>query len=90
MNASLLAASASGLGTDTTSAPSVQPAPRKQPQRVACGTCLHFLPDTINPAQGVGRCTLTISGLPPAPVRGYAACYPLAPRQCQSYERNAS
>ena len=86
MNPSLLAAEKSGVGIDTTQAPSVQRAPRKQPQRASCGTCLHFLPGQPLPGQSLGRCTLTLAGLPPAPVRGYAACYPLAPRQCPNFE----
>ena len=57
------------------------------PSRVSCGTCLHFLPDTINPAQGVGHCGVTGAG-PPSGGSGYKACYPMAPRTCPSYEGN--
>lgn len=85
MNPSILAAEKSGVGIDTTPATTMQPEPRKQPQRVSCGTCLRFLPDTINPAQGVGTCSLTGAG-PPSGGSGYRACFPLAPRKCPSYE----
>lgn len=55
-------------------------------QRVTCGECSRFLPDTINPAQGVGRCGVTGAG-PPSGGYGYRACFPLAPRTCPSYEQ---
>ena len=74
--------------TDATPAASVQHRARKGPSRTSCGTCLHFLPDTIHPAQGVGRCSLTGAGPPSVASGDYAACYPLAPRTCPSYERN--
>ena len=68
--------------TDLTQTPSVRPG-----QDMAhCGACSRFLPDTINPAQGVGRCGITGTG-PPSGGSGYEACYPLAPRQCPSYEQ---
>ena len=86
MNPSILAAEKSGVGTDTTPATTMQHGADMAPSRVSCGTCLHFLPGQPLPGQSLGRCTLTLAGLPPAPVRGYAACYPLAPRQCQSFE----
>lgn len=82
---SLLAAEQSGMGTDTTPATTMQHRPNITPSRVCCGACSHFLPDTINPAQGVGRCGVTGTGPPPGG-SGYSACYPLAPRQCPSYE----
>ena len=86
MNASILAAEKSGVGIDTTPATTMQPEPRKPPQRVSCGTCLHFLPDTINPAQGVGRCGVTVAGPPSAEHGDYRACYPLAERYCDTHE----
>lgn len=58
---------------------------RMAPLRTHCGTCLHFLPDTINPSQGVGRCEVTGAGPTPG-ASGYKACYPMAPRTCPSYE----
>jgi hypothetical protein len=73
--------------------PSTTPAEKMQhrqdmtPSRASCGTCLHFLPDIINPAQGVGRCGVTGAG-PPSGGSGYKACYPMAPRTCHSYEGN--
>ncbi|MBU2760580.1 hypothetical protein [Acidithiobacillus sulfurivorans] len=67
----------------TTQPASVRPEPRK----VACGECSRFLPDTINPAQGLGRCNITGTG-PPSGGSGYKACYPMAPRQCPNFERN--
>ena len=82
---SLLAAEAAPAvrsTTDLTQTPSVRPG-----QDMAhCGACSRFLPDTINPAQGVGRCGITGTG-PPSGGSGYEACYPLAPRQCPSYEQ---
>ena len=83
---SLLVAEQSGVGIDTTRTEKVPPRANMAPSRVSCGACLHFIPGQPLPGQSLGRCTLTLPGLPPAPVRGYAACYPLAPRQCQSYE----
>ena len=53
---------------------------------VICGTCAHFQPDTINLPQGMGRCTRTISGLPPKGGSGYGVCYPFSPRVCRHYE----
>ena len=72
-------------GTDTTPAASVRPERDMAPSRVSCGTCLHFLPDTINQSEGLGRCGMTGTG-PPAGGSGYGACFPLAPRQCPSYQ----
>ncbi|MHB1670015.1 TubC N-terminal docking domain-related protein [Thiomonas sp.] len=73
--------------TDITPAEKMQHRPDMTPSRVSCGTCLHFLPDTIHPAQGVGRCGVTGAG-PPSGGDGYRACFPSAPRTCPSYERN--
>ena len=56
------------------------------PARVTCGTCTHFLPNTINPPQGVGCCARTLSGLPPKGGSGYGCCYPFSPRVCTHYE----
>lgn len=67
---------------------SVQHRADMAPSRASCGTCLHFLPDSINPAQGVGRCEVTGAGPPSVASGDYAACYPLAPRTCPSYEGN--
>lgn len=71
-----------GIGNPTTP-------PEKIEQRANmahCGACLHFTPDTINPPQGVGRCTVTLTGLPPAPVRGYGVCYPFSLRTCAHFQ----
>lgn len=69
-----------------TPAASVQPAPRKQPQRVSCGVCLHFLPGQPLPEQSLGRCGLTRAG-PPSPKHGdYLACFPRAPRTCSQFQ----
>ena len=73
--------------TDITPAEKMQHRPDMTPSRVSCGTCLHFVPDSINPAQGVGRCGVTGAG-PPSGGDGYRACFPSAPRTCPSYERN--
>jgi len=53
---------------------------------VRCRDCLHFQPDTVNPPEGVGRCTHTLSGLPPKDGTGYGCCYPFIPRVCKHYE----
>ena len=81
---SLLAAEQSGMGTNTTPAEKIA----QNANMARCGTCLHFLPDTVNPAQGVGTCSVTSNGMPPIASRGYGCCYPMAPRTCPSYERN--
>ena len=73
--------------TDATPALSVHPEQDMAPSRASCGTCLHFLPDTINLAQGVGRCGVTGAGPPSVASGDYAACYPRAPRTCPSYEQ---
>ena len=76
--------------------PSPTPAEKMQhrantwPSRVFCGQCLHFLPDTINPAQGAGTCRATTTGLPPAGGNGYRACFPAAPRACPNHESRNS
>ena len=67
---------------DLTQPPSVRP----ERDMAHCGACSHFLPDSINPAQGVGRCGVTGAGPPSVASGDYAACYPMAPRQCPSYE----
>lgn len=72
--------------TDITPAEKMQHGPDMTPSRVSCGTCLHFVPDTINPAQGIGTCSLTGAGPPSVASGDYAACYPMAPRKCPSYE----
>lgn len=87
----LLAAESAPAGrsaTDATPAEKMQHRPDMAPSRVSCGTCLHFVPDSINPAQGVGRCGVTGAGPPSVASGDYAACYPLAPRTCLSYEGN--
>ena len=56
------------------------------PGLVTCGTCAHFQPDMVNPPEGVGRCTQTLSGLPPKGGTGYGCCYPFSPRVCKHYE----
>jgi hypothetical protein len=65
-----------------------EPSVRPEQDMAHCGACSHFLPDAINPAQGVGHCGVTGAGPPSATSEDHAACYPLAPRQCPSYERN--
>ena len=71
--------------TDATPAAGVQPERDMAPSRVSCGTCLRFLPGHPLLGQSLGRCSLTKAG-PPSGGSGYKACYPLAPRQCPSYE----
>ncbi len=68
---------------DATPALSVHP----EQDMAHCGACSHFLPDTINPAQGVGRCGVTGAGPPSVASGDYAACYPRAPRTCPGYEQ---
>ena len=72
--------------TDTTQPASVQHRARKGPSRVSCGTCLRFLPGHPMPGQSLGTCSLTGAGPPSAEHGDYAACYPMAPRRCSSYE----
>ncbi|WP_153940434.1 hypothetical protein [Acidithiobacillus thiooxidans] len=83
---SILAAESAPAGRSATDA---APAACVHPEQdmAHCGACSHFLPDTINPAQGVGRCGVTGAG-PPSGGSGYKACYPMAPRTCHSYEGN--
>ena len=83
---SILAAESALDGRSSTNA---TPAACVRPEQdmAHCGACSHFLPDTINPAQGIGRCGVTGAG-PPSGGSGYKACYPMAPRTCPSYERN--
>lgn len=86
----ILAAESAPAGrstTDATPAEKMQHGADMAHSRVSCGTCLHFVPDAINPAQGVGRCGVTGAG-PPSGGSGYKACYPMAPRTCPSYEGN--
>ncbi len=78
---------AAGIGNPTTPAEKVA-----QSANMRCADCANFRPDTINPPQGVGRCTVTLTGLPPKGGTGYGACYPFSPRRCthfQSLEDNA-
>lgn len=72
--------------TDTTPAATMQHRADMAPSRLSCGTCLHFVPDTINPAQGVGTCKITGAGPPSAEHGDYRACYPLAKRYCDTHE----
>ena len=70
---------AAGVGNPTT-----PPAKVAQNANMArCGACSRYTPDTVNPPQGIGRCALTLTGLPP--VRGYP-CYPFTPRTCTSFQ----
>ena len=74
MNHSPMAAEQSGMGIDATPAAPMQHRADMAPSRVACGDCLHFLPDTVNPPQGVGRCGVTGTGPPSVEHGDYAAC----------------
>lgn len=47
---------------------------------VACAGCEHFLPDSVNPAGGIGKCTVGHDGLPGEPLM-----YPSAKRQCAEF-----
>ncbi|UEP59780.1 hypothetical protein [Acidithiobacillus ferriphilus] len=72
--------------TDATSAEKMQHRPDMAPSRVSCGTCLHFLPGHPMPGQSLGTCSLTGAGPPSVASGDYAACFPMAPRKCPSYE----
>jgi len=74
---------AAGIGNPTTQAPKVAQNANMGPLRARCGDCQHYQPDSVNPPQGIGRCALTLTGLPP--VRGYP-CYPFTPRTCTSFQ----
>lgn len=78
---------AAGVGNPTT-----PPAKAAQNANMArCGACSRYTPDTVNPPQGAGRCAVTLTGLPPAPLNGsYGVCYPFTPRTCTHHERNES
>ena len=85
--AGLIALLAAESAPAVESYPSPTPAQKVAPRAnmVSCGTCLHFLPDYINPPQGLGRCGVTGTG-PPAGGNGYGACFPMAPRRCPAYQ----
>jgi hypothetical protein len=72
-----------------TPAPSVRPGasmgPQSAPASVTCGACVRFLPDYVESSQGLGRCTVTPTGLPPRGGSGHGAPYPRAPRRCPEY-----
>jgi len=70
--------------SSSTPAEKIAPGANLGPLRVSCVACSHFLPDTINPSEGLGRCGVTGTG-PPAGGNGYA-CFPMAPRQCPAYQ----
>ena len=82
MNTSPMAAKQSGVGIGTTPAAKVA----QNANMARCGACSRFIPDSVNPPEGVGRCAVTLTGLPPAPVRGYGACYPFSPRTCANFQ----
>jgi len=69
----------------TTQPPRIAQRANLGPSRAFCGACSHFLPDYINPSEGLGRCGVTGTG-PPAGGNGYGACFPMAPRQCPAYQ----
>jgi hypothetical protein len=79
----LAAESAPAVESYPSSTPAEKIAPRVN--MVACGTCQHFLPDYVEPSQGLGRCVVTGTG-PPAGGNGYGACFPMAPRRCPAYQ----
>jgi hypothetical protein len=74
--------------TDPTPAEKIDSRPVSGPAMgtVHCRDCQHFVPDTINPPEGVGLCGVTGAG-PPSGGSGYKACYPMAPRRCPSYQK---
>ena len=53
---------------------------------VTCITCARYLPGQPLPSQSMGRCTATLTGLPPAGGQGHRAPYPHAPRTCTSFQ----
>ncbi len=53
---------------------------------VTCGGCQSYQANAENPARGLGRCSLTLTGLPPPGGTGYGAAFPRAPRTCTSYK----
>ncbi len=69
-----------------TPAEKVPPRANMAPSRVSCGACLHFIPGQPLPGESLGRCTVTMTCLPPAGGSGHGAPYPMAPRTCPSYE----
>ena len=77
-----------GWGMSTTPAEKTAPRANMGPLRVACRDCQHFTPNPHNPEWGIGTCaaTLTRDGRAAPGSRGYGVCYPMAPRQCPSYQ----
>jgi len=67
-------------------APRASMGPQSAPAPVTCGTCARFQPDYVEPLGGLGRCTLTPTGLPPRGGNGHGAAYPHAPRRCPEYQ----
>lgn len=47
---------------------------------VQCGECRHFIPDTVNPGAGVGRC-----GIHREPTNREPMLYPCAARECERF-----
>jgi len=52
---------------------------------VTCEACSKFQPNAENPARGLGRCSVTPSGLPPSGGTGYRAPYPFSRRTCSHF-----
>jgi len=66
-------------------APRASMAAQSAPAPATCGACARFQPDYVNPLEGIGRCTVTPTGLPPRGGSGHGAPYPRAPRRCPEY-----
>ena len=47
---------------------------------VTCGACRHFMRDTVNPAEGIGRCARGVT-----PRSEESALYPRAQRRCAQF-----
>ncbi len=52
---------------------------------VTCGDCQSYQANAENPARGLGRCSLTLTGLPPAGGNGYRAPFPFSRRTCSLF-----
>jgi len=86
-NQALQTAPAVRVGIDSTQPKKIEKKPVSAPAMgtVTCGSCLNYQANAENPARGLGRCALTLTGLPPAGGSGYRAPYPFSSRICPHF-----
>jgi len=75
------------LGSDSTQPEKIEKRAVSGPAMgtVTCGGCLNYQANVQNPARGLGRCSLTLTGLPPSGGTGYRAPYPFSCRVCSYF-----